>query len=537
MTEVVRCAIYTRKSTEEGLEQEFNSLDAQREACAAYILSQRHEGWTEVPVNYDDGGFSGGNIHRPGLVQLLEDVRSGKVNVIVVYKVDRLTRSLADFAKIVELLDGAGASFVSVTQSFNTTTSMGRLTLNVLLSFAQFEREVTGERIRDKIAASKKKGMWMGGNPPLGYEVKDRRLVINPSDAATVQYIYSRYLEVSSIIALVVELGEQGVTTKRVGGRGGILFGRGSLNHLLRNRLYIGEVPFKGANYPGQHDGIVDREVWDRAQAKIDAAATEKKVGSRALQPSLLSGLLFDPLGRRMSPTHGCKNGQRYRYYVTVAGHYAKTEAPFRFPAPAIEQLVLARLVDWLRRAGQQIVPNASATEAETTLASTASDASILGTGTSSAMRSVLLRRLSRIDLSDSTLHLRLSHSPDADGTITTQLGKVRRGNDVQIVVRAIDGAPIKRRNEELVHMLADARAAQHLVLSRPNDSLADLARSAGRSERILKRMLRLSYLAPEIVKAVLEGSEPSSMSCRGMHRINSIPTAWDEQARLFQLN
>ena len=537
MTEPVRCAIYTRKSTEEGLEQEFNSLDAQREACAAYILSQRHEGWTEVPVNYDDGGFSGGNINRPGLVQLLEDVRSGKVNVIVVYKVDRLTRSLADFAKIVELLDGAGASFVSVTQSFNTTTSMGRLTLNVLLSFAQFEREVTGERIRDKIAASKKKGMWMGGNPPLGYEVKDRRLAITPTDAATVRHIYGRYLEVSSIMALVIELREQGVTTKRIGGRGGIWFGRGSLNHLLRNRLYIGEVPFKGANYPGQHEGIVDRDVWERVQAKLDAAATEKKVGSRALQPSLLSGLLFDPLGRRMTPTHGCKNGQRYRYYVTVAGQYAKTEAPFRFSAPAIEQLVTALLIDWLRGPGRQIAPSASAAEAEITLASAASDASILKTGTSSAKRSVLLRRLSRIDLDDSSLHLRLIDEPDEEGTITTHLGKVRRGNDVQIVVRANDASPMKKRNEELVHMLADARAAQHLVLSRPNDSLADLARLAGRSERIFKRMLRLSYLAPEIVKAILEGDEPSSMTCRGMHRINSIPMAWGEQRQFFQVS
>ena len=222
MTKPIRCAVYTRKSTEEGLDQAFNSLDAQREACSAYIVSQRHEGWTEVRESYDDGGFSGGNMNRPGLRQLLDDVRAGKVDVIVVYKVDRLTRSLADFAKIIELLDGAGASFVSVTQAFNTTTSMGRLTLNVLLSFAQFEREVTGERIRDKIAASKKKGMWMGGNVPLGYDVKDRQLVINPTEAAIVRSIYGRYLQASSIIALVEDLRQQGTTTKHIGGRSGI---------------------------------------------------------------------------------------------------------------------------------------------------------------------------------------------------------------------------------------------------------------------------------------------------------------------------
>ena len=537
MTEPVRCAIYTRKSTEEGLEQEFNSLDAQREACSAYILSQRHEGWTEVPVNYDDGGFSGGNINRPGLVQLLDDVGSGKVNVIVVYKVDRLTRSLADFAKIVELLDGAGASFVSVTQSFNTTTSMGRLTLNVLLSFAQFEREVTGERIRDKIAASKKKGMWMGGNPPLGYEVNDRRLVITPTDAATVQHIYNRYLEVSSVIALVVELRAQGVTTKRIGGRGGIWFGRGSLSHLLRNRLYVGEVPFKGVNYPGQHDGIIHAHLWERVQTKFAAAATEKKTGGRALQPSLLSGLIFDPLGRRMSPTHGCKNGQRYRYYVTVAGHYGKTEAAFRFSAPGIEQLVVERLAEWLHGEGRQFESGASASEAEAALALASSDASILESGTSSAKRAVLLRRVHRVALDDSRVSMQLINAPCGQQSITTQLGKVRRGNDVQIVVRAKDAEPVKPRNEELVHMLADARAIQHLVLSRPGDSLADLARSTGRSERIVKRMLRLIYLAPQIVKAILEGDEPSSMTCRGMHRINCIPMAWDEQRQLFQLS
>jgi site-specific DNA recombinase len=534
MTKPARCAVYTRKSTEEGLDQAFNSLDAQREACAAYVVSQRHEGWTEVRESYDDGGFSGGNMNRPGLRQLLDDVRARKVDVIVVYKVDRLTRSLADFAKIIELLDGAGASFVSVTQAFNTTTSMGRLTLNVLLSFAQFEREVTGERIRDKIAASKKKGMWMGGNVPLGYDVKYRQLVINPTEAAIVRSIYGRYLQVNSIIALVEELRQKGTTTKHVGGRGGIWFGRGSLNHLLRNRLYIGEIHFQGANYAGQHDAIVDRELWEQVQAKLNAAAAAQRSGARALEPSLLSGLLWDPAGRKMSPTHGCKNKQRYRYYVTVTAHYEKTQSPFRFSAHAIELIVVDRLASWLDDASAQACPGSAASEVQEELAAAGSDALALRAGTNSEKRSVLLRRISRIDLSDSTVAIELI---GVEARLTAQLGQVRRGNDVRIVIRASSPMPAKPQNEELVHMLADARAAQHLALSKPDHSLADLARSAGRSERVFKRMLRLSYLSPSIVQAILEGDEPPSLTCRGLHRISSIPIAWEEQRRFFQFD
>jgi DNA invertase Pin-like site-specific DNA recombinase len=261
MADPIRCAIYTRKSTEEGLEQEFNSLDAQREACAAYILSQRHEGWSALPGFYDDGGFSGGNMQRPGLVKLMADVATGKVDVIVVYKVDRLTRSLADFAKIVDVLDAAGASFVSVTQSFNTTTSMGRLTLNVLLSFAQFEREVTGERIRDKIAASKRKGMWMGGPVPLGYDVFDRKLIVNDVEAEQIRHIMERYLALGSVRSLADELATIGYRTKlrplRNGtSLGGVPFSRGGLFHLLANCVYTGEVRHKGQTYAGAHDPI-----------------------------------------------------------------------------------------------------------------------------------------------------------------------------------------------------------------------------------------------------------------------------------------
>jgi DNA invertase Pin-like site-specific DNA recombinase len=317
-----RCAIYTRKSSEEGLEQEFNSLQAQREACEAFIKSQRHEGWVCLADGYDDGGLSGATLGRPALQQLLAETQAGRVDIVVVYKVDRLTRSLADFAKIVEILDAKGASFVSVTQQFNTTTSMGRLTLNVLLSFAQFEREVTGERIRDKIAASKKKGMWMGGMPPLGYQVRDRGLVVVDNEAETVRSIFRRYAELGSIRLLKEELDAQGIKSKcrtSISGRlwGGKPFARGALYLMLQNRIYRGEIVHKERSYPGEHTPIIDRELWDVVQARLAGNVAQRNAGGRTAQPSLLAGLLFDGEGSRMTPSHAVKKGTRYRYYVS----------------------------------------------------------------------------------------------------------------------------------------------------------------------------------------------------------------------------
>ena len=351
-TPKIRCAIYTRKSTEEGLEQEFNSLDAQREACAAYILSQRHEGWTELPDIYDDGGYSGGNLDRPALKALLAKVAAGKVDVIVVYKVDRLTRALSDFAKIVDVLDAAGASFVSVTQSFNTTTSMGRLTLNVLLSFAQFEREVTGERIRDKIAASKAKGMFMGGPVPLGYNVVDRKLIIDEGEAATVRMIFTRYLELGSGRALQVELDQRGVRSKRRVYRGGRPYGeqpisRGPLYVILQNRIYVGDMVHKGTAYPGLHDPIIEPELFDRVQGQLASARVQRRHGSNAREPSLLAGLMRDEHGRMMSPSHAVKQQRRYRYYVSqvddARGDLATAPA-WRVGAVEIERIICCAL-------------------------------------------------------------------------------------------------------------------------------------------------------------------------------------------------
>jgi DNA invertase Pin-like site-specific DNA recombinase len=293
----LRCALYTRKSSEEGLEQDFNSLDAQREACEAFVTSQKREGWILLPEMYDDGGFSGGTLERPAFQRLLADVSAGKVDVVVVYKVDRLTRSLSDFAKIVEVFDKNGVSFVSVTQQFNTTSSMGRLTLNILLSFAQFEREVTGERIRDKIAASKKKGLWMGGMPSLGYDVNDRKLVINEEEAKTVRHIFRRYLELKSVRLLKADLDAHGIVSKAREASDGSAYGskplaRGALYLMLQNRVYRGETVHKDNSYPGEHDAIVDEHLWNEVQVILRTNRIERADGRTDNRPSMLAGLL-----------------------------------------------------------------------------------------------------------------------------------------------------------------------------------------------------------------------------------------------------
>jgi len=337
----LRCAVYTRKSSEEGLEQEFNSLHAQRESCEAYIASQRSEGWVLVRDQYDDGGISGGTLERPGLKRLLEDIEDGLVDVVVVYKIDRLSRSLMDFSKLVEVFDRNDVTFVSVTQSFNTTTSMGRLTLNILLSFAQFEREVTGERIRDKIAASRRKGIWMGGVPPLGYEVKDRKLVIKDDDAANVRWIFARFVEIGSGTELARELAARGIRTSR-----GNRIDKKYLYRLLNNRVYIGEAVHKGDSYPGEHDAIIDRAIWDKVHAVLTVSPRKRAARTRADTPALLKGLLYGPDGAAFSPTHTRKAGKLYRYYVsqTVLKHGAGSCPVGRVPAGEIEAAVIDQL-------------------------------------------------------------------------------------------------------------------------------------------------------------------------------------------------
>ena len=356
----LRCAIYTRKSSEEGLELAFNSLDAQCEACAAFILSQKHEGWTVLPTLYDDGGFSGGTMDRPALQRLLSDIGAVTVDAVVVYKIDRLTRSLFDFAKIVEAFDAKGVSFVSITQQFNTTTSMGRLTLNVLLSFAQFEREVAGERIRDKIAASKKKGMWMGGLPPLGYDVQNRKLVVNEKEARTVLHIFQSYIRLRSVRALQAELDAEGIRSKRRTLADGTPYGgqrlsRGALYLMLQNRIYRGEITHKGNAYPGEHPAIVDKALWGQVQAILVDNRVNREAGSYAKQPSLLAGLAFDEHSERLTPSHAVKKGTRYRYYVSrslIIGTAKDRSKGRRIPAGNLENLVITKLRAFLADQG-----------------------------------------------------------------------------------------------------------------------------------------------------------------------------------------
>ena len=341
-----RCAVYCRKSSEEGLEQEFNSLDAQRDACSAYIVSQRSEGWVELAAHYDDGGISGGTLERPALKRLLGDIEEGHVDVVVVYKIDRLSRALMDFSKLVEVFDRNNVTFVSVTQSFNTTTSMGRLTLNILLSFAQFEREVIGERIRDKVAASRKRGMWMGGYVPLGYEVKDRKLIIKEAEAAIVRMIFERFVAVGSATALARALISEGVRTRR-----GKLIDKGFLYKLLNNRIYIGDAVHKGTAYPGEHQPIITRDLWDKVRATLQGSPRMRAGSTRASTPALLKGLLFGPTGCAMSPTHTRRGDKLYRYYIsqTVVKRGADDCPVSRVPAAEIENVVVDQLRGMLR--------------------------------------------------------------------------------------------------------------------------------------------------------------------------------------------
>ncbi len=341
-----RCVIYTRKSTEEGLDMEFNSLDAQREACEAYVASQKAEGWVLVPDRYDDGGFSGGTLERPALQRLLRDIEAGRVDIVVVYKIDRLSRSLMDFAKLVEVFDRNNVTFVSVTQSFNTTTSMGRLTLNILLSFAQFEREVIGERIRDKFAASRKKGMWMGGYPPLGYDVKDRKLVVNEMEAATVRMIFERYVLVGSATILARSLAAEGILTKR-----SRPVDRGYLYILLNNKTYIGEVTHKGNSYPGEHRAIIESPLWNKVHAILKESPRQRAANTRRQTPAPLKGLLFGPDGRALTPAHTRKGSKLYRYYVATGVIKRGPEACVirRVPAAEVEAAVIDQVRACLR--------------------------------------------------------------------------------------------------------------------------------------------------------------------------------------------
>jgi site-specific DNA recombinase len=556
-----RCAIYTRKSHEEGLEQNFNSLDAQREACEAFIISQKHEGWKMLPDYYDDGGISGATMERPALKQLLTDVAAGRVDAIIVYKVDRLTRSLSDFAKIVDVLDKYGSSFVSVTQQFNTTSSMGRLTLNVLLSFAQFEREVTAERIRDKIAASKKKGMWMGGNVPLGYDCVDKKLVVNETEATTVRYIYQRYAELGSVASLREVLKEAGIVSKiRVNkaGRqsGGGIFYRGALYHLLQNRLYLGDIVHKDLNYPGNHQAIVDQELWDQVQARLANNRIECQSGKSAKEPSLLAGLIFDDLGIRMTPSHAVKKGKRYRYYVSrslINGPRADAPRGRRTPAGEIEQLVTKRICQMFQDEAlilDTVTTHTNDLAEQKWLMANISDMAFKWPNkTPTEIRQLLLALIVRIDILTERVDIQIRPSAlvqiaceknltplvTKGPTITMSVvAKLKRtGMETKMI---IEGARLKQKpDRSLVRLLVQAERYQYCSLKSRDKTISQLAEDEKVSRSYFVRILRLSYLAPDIVRAILTGTQPPELTAKKLAASSRLPLTWPEQRDLLR--
>jgi len=553
----VRCAIYTRKSSEEGLQQEFNSLRAQREACEAFINSQRHEGWVCLRAAYDDGGFSGATLARPALQRLLADIAAGRVDTVVVYKIDRLTRSLADFAKIVEILDTRGASFVSVTQQFNTTTSMGRLTLNVLLSFAQFEREVIGERIRDKIAASKRKGMWMGGVPPFGYRAQDRKLVIIDSEAELVRSIFHRYTELGSVRLLKQELEVRGVITRawtsasgrRVGGKP---FSRGALYLMLRNRIYLGEIVHKGQSHRGEHPPIIDQPLWEAVQAQLAGHTTQRNPGTRTRQPSLLAGMLFDRDGNRMTPTHAVKKGTRYHYYVSrplITKDQTESFAGLRIPAADVELLVTSRVRQWLLDPSNIYkVTRLRDPSAQRRLVAGAAEVGKSWLELPGARRrAVLTALIERIDVGADQIdiHLRatrltalldvaatpLSSATDDETQILSVPIQLRRaGREITMRIDGTDPLATAKPDTRLIKLLIRARRFNATLLNRDDVPFAVLVKREGVSPSYFTRLVRLSYLAPDIIEAILDGRQPRDLTGDKLLAHSRLPLTWHEQ-------
>ena len=562
-----RCAIYTRKSSEEGLEQDFNSLDAQREACEAYIVSQKSSGWSALPQMYDDGGLSGGTLERPALQRLLLDIGARRVDTVVVYKVDRLTRSLNDFAKIVEVFDTHGVSFVSVTQQFNTTTSMGRLTLNMLLSFAQFEREVTGERIRDKIAASKRKGMWMGGLPPLGYDVADRKLMVNAREADTVRQIFRRYAALKSVHALKAELDGAGIVSKARANRHGRISGGnpmavGALYHLLQNPIYRGEIVHKDRSYPGLHEPIIDPALWDETRTVLAANRVERAIRSTATAPSLLAGLVYDDGGVPMSPTHANKKGTRYRYYVSQSlikrGRPKISTTGYRVPAADLEAVVESQLRAFLRdetsildTAGAASIPMRKGL-----IAQAADLAERWPALVPPAKRALLQTLVARIDVRAERVEISIRPDavsevvkPDVDPARLINSGEglllqlsvparvKRTGMETRLIVAAVTDAPRPESHRSLLRLLGQARHFADLAVAGGGKTAKELAREAGVSPSYYTRVFRLNFLAPSIVTSILQGRQPIDLSAKRLLLAGEIRPSWAEQIAIMGID
>jgi DNA invertase Pin-like site-specific DNA recombinase len=544
----VRCAIYTRKSSEEGLEQDFNSLHAQRDACAAYVQSQRAEGWQLVPRQYDDGGFSGGNLERPALQELLADIRNGAVDLIVVYKIDRLTRSLSDFAKLVELLEAHNASFVSVTQSFNTTTSMGRLTLNVLLSFAQFEREVTGERIRDKIGASKKKGMWMGGFVPLGYDAVGRQLSINRNEAPIVRRIFDLYRAHKNVSMVAKILKTEGVVSKqrpdaKGRGRGGVSYSNGALFNILRNPLYCGKIRHKASTYPGQHPAIVSEEEWIEVQAIRESRRV--KAVAREQNKNPLLGLLVDDDGRRYRPTHTTKEGRRYRYYVSVeqVGEGTKAKDRARLPADELEQHVFKCLRDFLRSAATVLNTLSTSMDAPRTRKQIVDRAAKLADETTIMACRPLLRsirvKVDSVDVVVDREAMRSALGLTEDSQRNRELDEAlvlsiaarvyKTGHDLRLVFTDAAGMTVAaKRDLKLIRFLARGRRWYEELTTGRVPSIMAIARREKLDDSYVARVLYGALLAPDIVERILQGTQPVSLTVECLKTLP--PWDWHEQ-------
>ena len=524
----IRCAIYTRKSSEDGLEQDFNSLDAQREACEAYIASQRHEGWELLPDHYDDGGISGGHLERPALQRLMEAVDAKQIDQIVVYKIDRLTRSLADFAKLVERLDQAEASFVSVTQSFNTATSMGRLTLNVLLSFAQFEREVTAERIRDKIAASKRKGLWMGGNVPLGYDPDGRTLRINARETETVRTIYRLYEDYGTMNLVLEQACKFGLRSRarRMSDgslSGGKLMSRGQLHHILTNPIYAGRIRHKGKVFQGQHPAIIDPERWDGIQLQLSQKAQVPRASKHRRDPSQLAGKIIDEAGECLTPSHTKKGNRRYRYYIskrliTGAKSNEEKQRTWRIPAKMLEDVIATaadtRFQDLTTAVADQSIvgPERSILDAKTALG---------------LVRQVCISpgRLD-IDLCPDAIsnQLETKHVIDPEKLrIMLPFTERRRGVEMKLVAEN-SSAVINQRL--LTNVALANRWYQQLKTGHTFDEIAS---ESGTSKRRVQQIVELAFLAPDIVRDITKGLQPTGLTSDWCLR-HALPAEWQAQ-------
>ncbi len=558
-----RCAIYTRKSTEEGLDQAFNSLAAQREACEAYIASQKHEGWKAIAQRFDDGGLSGATMNRPDLERLLTEVRGGTVDVIVVYKVDRLTRSLTDFARMVEIFDMHSVSFVSVTQQFNTTTSMGRLTLNVLLSFAQFEREVTAERIRDKIAASKRKGMWMGGVVPLGYDTVNRDLVINSGEAQTVRALFDLFLEYGSVARVKEEADGRGFrtkarTSKRGSRSGGEPFTRGHLYRLLCNPIYIGEIAHKEERFAGQHEPIIDQAVWDAVTERFKRNAVRRRSPTNTKSSSLLTNMLFDSSGQSMVSSYARKGDRRYRYYNcrTAKDGSLREGGVLRLPAAEVETVVVEGICDLLqdqRRLIEHLQLSAAGPEQ---LRDTIKDSAQLGKRLASAAaaerRKILVGIIEtitvgaegiRIEFRSGVLLAMLSERSDCkQPTAATRacdqvtaldlpIRLKRRGAQTKLV---LSGESAASPDAKLISAIASGQAWFAELREGKSGSVRDIARRDGVDRADIGRLIRLAFLAPDIVEAILAGRQPVHLTVSRLKRLSDLPLSWPDQRRML---